>query len=145
MVRRIRRPEDKEELLEALTNRGEGGVFLSYKDALVFAAALGYRYNKSVPFEKSSEAIDWSIFKDLRQNAFINMLALNEEKDLAILGGAEFDTRMKIFEYYANGGLEIIQEKVSNSTRPLIYLLMDLVDETKDDKIKDIDIRKILT
>ena len=42
MVERIRRPKKFDEFLNELTNKDQG-VFRTYKDALIFAACLGYK------------------------------------------------------------------------------------------------------
>jgi dnd system-associated protein 4 len=39
---------------------------------------------------------------------FPNLLALATEKDPSVLADAKFEERLKMFEEYANGGLEIL-------------------------------------
>jgi len=128
MPRRIRRPKDKSDLLGQLGDLENGGVFETYKDALVFAAALGYHRDVFRPFEKSDEPIEWNVFK-ANDRALINMLGLAKTKELKILSNDDevFDERLKIFEGYANGGLEVLQNEIMDSTKPLLESLTDFL------------------
>lgn len=113
MPRRIKRPKDHEELMDKLINK-DSGIFNTYKDAMMFAACLGYHHNKRVPFPTSAEAILFSVFSGAFDEALWNMLAISVTDDLDILVSSEegYDRRLTIFEEYANGGLEILDDMV---------------------------------
>ena len=111
MVDRVRKPEKHTETLNYLKDKG---VFVSFKDAMVFAAALGFTRSKSVEFEKSSEPIPLSVFRGEYDEAFMDVLALFEHKDSGYLerDGDKFDAKIKLFEEYACGGLDIIKSTI---------------------------------
>jgi dnd system-associated protein 4 len=128
MPRRVRRPLDKSDLLNQLRDREKQGPFETYKDALVFAAALGFEKNERLQFDKSDEPIDWDVFKGSDRD-LINMMAVSVKKDLNILSEEEniIDEKLRIFEEFANGGLEIIKRKISESTEPILQCIVDLL------------------
>lgn len=129
---RVRRPADKQELLNRLTSREENGPFASYKDALVFAAALGYADSEREPFDRSSEPIDWSIFSGFGDEALVNMLAIAEDEELELLSAERFDERVRWFEEYANAGLDILEKKLSSSTQEPLDVVLQLVQVNRD-------------
>jgi dnd system-associated protein 4 len=57
------------------------------------------------------------------------MLAAAATDETEILGDDRVDDRLTIFEEYANGGLEIINERLSAQHRPPLDTLLDLVFE----------------
>lgn len=113
MPRRIRRPSDKEHLFELLIN-SENAIFKTYKDLMMTAACLGYANRKRKYFEKSLEAIPWTVFLGDTDDAIIKAMAFAETKRLEILLDNEeaFNERFTIFEEYANAGLEILDRSV---------------------------------
>ncbi|WP_417690248.1 DNA phosphorothioation-associated protein 4 [Pseudidiomarina sp.] len=113
---RVRRPEEYANLLNILK---EKGIFSSFKNALVFAATLGYKQQIRLPFEKSSERIMLRIFDDSTDIPFITCLALAETKDASILKRSRFPEAIQIFEEYAHGGLSLISEYVKDDTNVL--------------------------
>jgi dnd system-associated protein 4 len=111
MVDRVRRPQKHDGTLLALK---DSGIFSSYKDALVFSAALGYSRSKRVSFDKTSEPVSLSIFRGDFDEALINCLALAEKDDATFLAseGDKFDEKIRLFEEYACGGLGIINNSI---------------------------------
>lgn len=67
MVDRVRKPAKHADTLSYL--KDDVGVFASFKDAMVFAAALGFQ-KKSVAFDKSSEPIPLSVFRGVRRRFY---------------------------------------------------------------------------
>lgn len=57
----------------------------------------------------------------------VNMLAISQTDDPAILLDDRFDDRIKIFEEYANGGLEVLRELLDQSHKPAVDVLRDLI------------------
>lgn len=104
----------------------EEGVFETYKDALVFAAALGAFHGDKEPFEESSEPIPFEYFRRKADNeALFLLLALHDTEDIDILRDDRQEERLEIFESYANGGLNRIEREVSG--RPPLDAVNDLV------------------
>jgi len=138
---RIKVAKDKTELLKALRGTEDTpGTFQSYADALVFAAALGMKRGRREPIAEYSREIDpirQDIFQNRGYDQVINLLAVvssNNPKILASTDEAEAE-RVKIFEEYANAGLEILEGVLKGSVNHHTeYLLMFLSAEreTKD-------------
>jgi len=131
---RIRVDKDKADLVKALTTAdGATGPFQTYADAIVFAAALGAKYKKRVPLGEISKRepapIGVDIFISRGYDLIIKLLGVTETKDLNILATTEEKSeseRQRIFEEYANGGLEILRGElvgaVDYSERILLLL-----------------------
>ncbi|WP_448596902.1 DNA phosphorothioation-associated protein 4 [Thermoleptolyngbya sp.] len=136
---RIKVAKDKAELLKALQAKEDTpGTFQSYADALVFAAALGMKRGRREPIAKYSDIdpIRQDIFQNRGYDQVINLLAVvssNNPKILASTDEAEAE-RVKIFEEYANAGLEILEGVLKGSVNHTKSLLMFLraERETKD-------------
>lgn len=107
----VRRPKQYEEMLKKLC-QDEQKIFSTYKEAMVFAACLGFSENKRVPFDKSSEPIRLDIFRGDHDEAILQCIALADTRDPTIMGNARQDERLRIFEEYACGGLEILEAEV---------------------------------
>ncbi len=123
MPRRVRRPKDKEELLTALV---EEGPFTTFREVLVFAAALGVASQRRVPFDQSSEPIPWEVFGNTAA-PIMDMIAAVTSDEMDILADDRIDERLTIFEEYANGGLEIIRERLANAPRPALDVVLDII------------------
>lgn len=103
---RIRRPKQHDDLLEALKKEK---IFSSNKNALVFAASLGFKKQQRYAFDESSEPIMLRIFDDNTDIPFIYSLALAETNDISMMTKTRFKEAVEIFEEYANGGLSYMK------------------------------------
>jgi dnd system-associated protein 4 len=126
---RIRRPQQHESLLIELRDEA---VFSTFRDALLFAAAVGVRFERRVPF--SGAAGDPIRYETLTAPTFaealVSMIAANEvASDPEIMDSTRLDERAQIFEEYANGGLEYIQEQVNVRRQPAALVVIALVTE----------------
>lgn len=149
---RIKIAKDKVELVKALVaSKDTTGPFHTYVEVMVFAAALGAKYKKRVPLEGVAKDLS-----PLRQDYFtssfallINLLAITEIKDIKILGDDEVadEQRIHIFEEYANGGLEILQNElrgaVDYSERLLLILSSERFKQEKEEE--EFDLTKFLS
>ena len=79
----------------------------------------------------------------------IKLLALNETEDIQILSSKEEeyeDKRTQVFEEYANGGLELLQNElrgaVDYSERILLFLSYERVQQEKQEEF---DLSKFLS
>jgi dnd system-associated protein 4 len=117
--------------MEMLTDEEAGGVFQTFKDLMVFAAALGFASERRVEFERSAEPIPWSVFGGPQDEAMVNMIAATEEETLDILSNARFDDRLRIFEEYAMGGLDVLSERFQAETAGVLESLVKLVQDTE--------------
>lgn len=108
---RVRRPGDKEDLIGRLTS-GEEKVFPTIKDLLVFAAALGRAHERRSPLSSAgNDPVRLDTFvRDGSVDYFMYALAIAESPDDPELVAEERTAeRIKIFEEYANGGLQVLQ------------------------------------
>ncbi len=106
--------------------------FPTYRDILLFAAAIGFRHDRRVPFTTTSgdpikyETLAVPAFSD----TLINMIAATVvTDDPEIMDATRIEERIKIFEEYANGGLEYLQEQVNIRHQPAAIIVVDLVTE----------------
>lgn len=130
---RARRPQQHDVLMQEMQTEAK---FPTYRDILLFAAAVGYQQDRRVPFTASSgdpiryEVLTAPGFSD----TLINMISANvTADDPEIMDGARIEERVKIFEEYANGGLEYIQEQVNIRRQPVALVVVDLVTEALAD------------
>jgi dnd system-associated protein 4 len=123
--------------------------FPTYRDILLLAAAIGYRQERRRPFTNASgdpiryETMTTPAFSD----TLINMISANEVgDDPEIMDGARAEERIKIFEEYANGGLEFVQEQVNVRHKPAALVVIDLVTEalTQDGGAKQASVDELL-
>ena len=98
-------------------SQGADSVFDTYVELLCFAACLGYSRNASVPFESSAEAVPWHIFENRGKDSVVNLVAAVASEDFTIVGPDRFDDKLKVFEQYANGGLEILSQLIDKSPK----------------------------
>ncbi|MFM6012893.1 MAG: DNA phosphorothioation-associated protein 4 [Dolichospermum sp.] len=152
---RIRVAKDKAELVKSLTSADGGtGPFQTFADVIVFAAALGVKYKKRVPLGEISKRepapIRLEVFAVSGYDILIKLIALTETQDIIILSphGEEHEKqRNGIFEEYANGGLEILQNElrgaVDYSERILLFLSYERANNPKEEK--EFDLTKFLS
>lgn len=124
----VRRPKEFEEMLVDLC-QSEKRIFLSYKDALVFSACLGFFSGERRSFEKSSEPVKMHIFKGQYDEAIFNCIGIIETNDQNILSYKEEEEKIKLFEEYAAAGLDILKKKVYEAPLEWEQALLDLVTE----------------
>ncbi len=113
-IRRVRRPKDKDELVERLRSR-DGGAFAEIRDVLLFAAVVGFQEQRYEPLgdDNEGESIRWETFinrwfaEDL-----IGMIAVAHSEDKEIASRDRIGDQLRIFEAYANGGLMVLEEKL---------------------------------
>ena len=143
MPGRIRRPLERSPLMKELTDQKE--PFSSMAAVMVFAAAVGYSKGRRAEFAKTDEEIPWDVFVNAGAEPFINMLAAVASADKDILAHDRDDDRIRIFEEYAAGGLEIIAERLEGDHRAPLDRLLDLAleAERRDEAAGDIDLEAI--
>jgi dnd system-associated protein 4 len=109
------------------------GKFPTFRDILLLAGAIGYRYERRVAFSNASGdpiRYDPTMTQPMFSDTLISMIAANVvSNDAEIMDDARLEERVKIFEEYANGGLELIQEQVNVRHKPANLVVIDLVTE----------------
>lgn len=150
VTNRIRVAKDKAELMQNLLATGSTkGPFQTYADAVVFAATLGMKNRRKTPLETISTRepgpISWEIFASRGYDPVIRLMAIAHTQQPEILAsfnpGSE-EQRLRIFEEYANGGLEILRDglrgAVDYTERILLLLSSERWAETPEDEEFDL-------
>jgi dnd system-associated protein 4 len=136
MADRVRRPERFKDFLTEITH--EKAVFRTYKDAMVFAACLGYSRGKRVPFEKTSEPINLQVFGGKFDEMVLNTIAIAELDDPFVMARNREEEKIRIFEEYACGGLEIMENEVAQGKLAIDEGLISMImGEEESDRILD--------
>ena len=133
MATRVRRPAEFEEMLSELR---DAGIFPTFKDALVFAAALGFRRGNRKSFQKSSEPIDLGVFSGTYDQTIMSIIAIEETGDPKLLAPSDEaeEKRILIFQEYANGGLEIMKREISDGKQGWREGLLSLIHREEGDQ-----------
>ncbi len=152
---RIRVAKDKAELVKDLTSSDGGtGPFHTFADVIVFAAALGAKHKKRVALGEISKRepspIRIEYFASMGNDILIKLLAINETKDIKTLSLNEEEyerQRNSIFEEYANGGLEILQNELRGSVdySERILLFLNYERTNKEQQEEEFDLTKFLS
>ncbi|MEA5551423.1 DNA phosphorothioation-associated protein 4 [Anabaena cylindrica UHCC 0172] len=132
---RIKIAQDKAELVKSLlASKETQGLFQTYVEVMIFAAALGVKYKKSVPLgdttKRDPSPIPQDNFASLGYDKIIKLLGIVETSDIQILASREDeyeDKRTQVFEEYANGGLEILQSELRGVVDYAAQLLVILI------------------
>ncbi|MBD2666462.1 hypothetical protein B6N60_02505 [Richelia sinica FACHB-800] len=135
---RIRVAKDKADLVKSLTSSsGNTGPFQTFADVIVFAAALGAKYNKRVPLGEISKRepapIRLEVFATMGHETLVKLLGIVATKNIKSLSIHEEEyerQRNEIFEEYANGGLEILESElrgaIDYSERILLFIQYEI-------------------
>src|SRR5262245_21809888 len=117
--RRVRFAKDKVEIIkELVASEQTTGPFRLQADVLAFAAALGATRRFPIELgEATTEPIRQEVFDRQGYDTLINLLAVHHADDPLVLADSDEmeDRRITIFEEYANGGLQILQEELKGS------------------------------
>lgn len=118
-MRDIRRPDEREAIVERLTNGdfSETGapIFATIMELLIFAAAVGLREERRVAVPAGSRGIPVRIFENNQNEGFLFLIGLAVVGDAEILSDEREDEIARIFEEYAAGGLEVIEDWISQN------------------------------
>ena len=129
---RVRRPQQYEALMQELR---EEAAFATFRDILLLAAAVGAHFKRRVAFTKTAgDPIRYepTMREPMFSETLINMIAASASEtasDPEILDSSRLGERVRIFEEYANGGLEYIQEQVNVRHEPANLVVIGLATE----------------
>lgn len=144
-INKIRVAKDKAVLVQSLVNINEKtSPFQTYVEVMVFAAALGAKRKKRVSLGEISKRepgpIEQEYFATKGYDILIKLLAIAEIKNVNVLSlnSEEYDDdRVQIFEEYANGGLEILQEELRGAVDYTDRLLLFLSFERSNNEMSE--------
>lgn len=151
---RIKIAKDKADLVKSLKAESADDntkPFQTYAEVLVFAAALGAKRDRREPFsefsKKDPDPIPYEVFR--KYDKVVKLLAVVATKNPRVLAdSAEAEeSRVKIFEEYANAGLEIIDNEIKGSVDHLERILLFLSSERDEiaNKNSDFDLSNLLS
>ena len=133
---RVKVDKDKADLVQKLLdNSGTTGVFQTYADIVIFAAAVGMRHRKKIPLQEVSQSepapISMEVFISRGYEWVINLIAIAHTEETTILAtdNSEEAQRIAILEEYANGGLAKLREELRGAVDYTERLLLILSSE----------------
>ncbi len=138
---RIRVAKDKAELVKSLIASTENSSpFQTYADVILFAAVLGAKQHQRVALgeisKKEPGPISSEIFIARGYDAVMKLIAIAATENINVISPdrAEFEQqRIQIFEEYANGGLEFLQQELRGAvdyTDRILLMLSTSIAET---------------
>ena len=150
-IRRVYVSEDKAELIRSLRGaENPTAPFQTYADVMTFAAVLGAKRGRKTPLGKTSrkepDPIPQDQFQARGYEPVINLIAITDAKDAKILALDEESSnkRIQIFEEYANGGLEVLQNELQGSVDYTDTIVLLLLAEKDTKPIEDFDLSRFL-
>lgn len=149
--RRITYAKDKAEIIGRLqAAEDSSGPFQRIADALVFAAALGLKRNRRVRLvEPLGEPIRQSVFDRQGYDTMMNLIALHADPRPDVLAESDdaVNARAKIFEEFANGGLEILQSELRGARDVLetIVLIVSAERTVQSEETGEFDLSRLMT
>jgi dnd system-associated protein 4 len=114
-MRSIKRSQKFEEIVKKLAIESHPitrkPVFPTIRELVCFAAVLGFENNWRRHLQEETDEVDGRIFSNSQQALdLIYLIALAAEKDGDILRVENEDKMIQIFEEFAEGGFEFIQQ-----------------------------------
>ena len=100
-------------------------------ELLCFAACLGHARGITLSFDNSAEPVPWHIFENSGKDSVVNLIAAVASDDFAIVGADRFAQKLRVFEDYANGGLQILSELIEKSPKGPFDVIRDLILEAQ--------------
>jgi len=108
----IRRDQELENIIQIID---EQKIFPTIAELLTSMSYLGFSKKKRLPLKKPSLEIKEETFVNLDLMSDVHLIALAETKDPKII--TDNDACIKIFEEYANGGLSILGDEITNNLK----------------------------
>jgi dnd system-associated protein 4 len=131
----VRRPPKYEHVLQALIS--EGAPFQTMRDALIFAAVLGFHHGLDEEFEGNQGSIDLQVMAgNIEFESVLLMLTAASAADSPELLGEEYlRDRLTTFEQFAAGGLGYIERR----GRELQCLTIEVVPMLIAERLRELD------
>lgn len=154
---RIRVAKDKAELVKSLiASTDNNSPFQTYADVILFAAVLGSKQKQRLPLREISKKepgpISSEIFIARGYDPVMKLIAITATENINVIAPDRSDVeqqRIHIFEEYANGGLEIIQQELCGAvdyTERILLMLSTPLERIADPNniTAEFDLRKFL-
>ena len=129
-------------LVESLTVvkiHGGKPVFSTIRDLLIFAAMVGYEHGQKEDVESEKEEVPLRIFESTSDEKYLYLAAIVESKNPNLFKDKNEAKMLKIFERYAAGGLQTIQDWLEEepATEAHTVLLDKLHEKLKTNESSD--------
>lgn len=149
MKDRVFADDNKRHLFEKLCLDQKNKIFNTNKDLFLFAVAIGFKYKQKLPLRHRGTEIPFTVFqKDKKNFYFIDLIALGDTEDVHILDWDSekiVDEKIKIFEEYANAGLEVIDQKLFKESGDIFENLLQLIyKELENNNIQNFDLDDLI-
>lgn len=119
MMAQIWRDKKYTAIAERLVDKETGfcgqKIFPSYRELMVFSAMVGFHNDKKSSVIDRAFEIPQRVFESNEADAYVYLCALQDQKDGDIFREKNENECWKIFECYANSGLEIIDNWLLDS------------------------------
>ncbi|NEO26225.1 MAG: DNA phosphorothioation-associated protein 4 [Kamptonema sp. SIO4C4] len=151
---RVRVAKDKATFVRGLIAAADNtGPFQTYADAIAFAALVGVQWQKRLPIdiaaknEPSPIALD--IFISRGYDRLLKLLALVETQNPQILSSYNPKNEgqwVQLFEEYANGGLEVLQDELRGAVdyTERLLLLLSAKRDSEEQSPEEFDLSRFL-
>ncbi len=104
----------------------KNGFFETMKDVMLLAISIGFKNESRISFSKyGGDPIKEHIFKD--DMDFLNLIAVLSTKDIKILLDENKDEKYKMFEEYAEAGMNIFVKEVFSGQYTSVERILDFV------------------
>lgn len=141
---RIKVAKDKAELVQQLLASSDTtGPFQTYADIIAFAASLGFEEQRRTAIngeisKRDPAPIHRETFAAKGYEMILNLIAIAELDNPEILSSEEFPSteKLKIFEEYVNGGLEILSSLMQGTIDYSEKILLKLQSESEQTQQK---------
>jgi dnd system-associated protein 4 len=99
------------QLAETVNPSTKRSLFPTMRELLCFAAALGFQFQRRMPLGNETAELDGRTIENLESAVdMIYLVGIAGSRDVGILQPDREDELVKVFEEYANGGLQILKE-----------------------------------
>ena len=151
---RIKVAKDKASLVKGLLATDSTGPFQTYADVVAFAASIGLKNSRRTPIEgETSKSEPAPIHRESMSarghDSLIHLIAVVATNDPKILASEENcdEKRIRLFEEYANAGLEILGGALRGSVNYTETLLIFLSTERepKDAQEEEFDLSRFMS
>jgi len=144
---RIKVAKDKAELVQRLLASDQTtGPFQTYADIVVFAAAIGFKYNRKAPLEgefskRDPAPIHRETFASKGYEMILNLISIADSLDPKILvsDNNTSSEKLSIFEEYVNGGLEVLSDLLRGTLDYSDRLILEINSNTNDQYTQDLE------
>ena len=122
----------------------DSGIFETKQKGMMFAAAVGFWLRKrsvsGVDLGRPGEGIRLEYFQKVRDDGFIDALAVAAADDLAVLSDERQDERLELFEKYAQVGLGELKKRVIDVPMEPLDAMLALLEDLRASRSSSEDI-----